>query len=69
MAATVTKGGDWPCGEGTAPKGNVLMLTAEDDIDDTVVPRLMAAGADLDRVEIIRMARDQNGTAHVQPRR
>jgi hypothetical protein len=43
MAATVTKGGTWPCGEGEAPKGNVLMLSAEDDIADTVVPRLKAA--------------------------
>jgi putative DNA primase/helicase len=61
MAATVTKGGNWPCNEGEAPKGNVLLLTAEDDVADTVVPRLKAAGADLDRVEIVSMVRDQNG--------
>src|ERR1700688_2824032 len=60
MAATVTRGGAWPCGEGEAPKGNVLLLTAEDDIADTVVPRLMAAGADLDRVEIVSMVRDHD---------
>jgi hypothetical protein len=60
MTATVTQGGDWPCGEGTAPRGNVLLLTAEDDINDTVVPRLLAAGADLDRVEIVKMVRDKN---------
>jgi putative DNA primase/helicase len=66
MTATVTRGGEWPCGEGTAPKGNVIMLSGEDDISDTVVPRLMAAGADLDRVVIVSMARQQ---AHVQPRR
>jgi putative DNA primase/helicase len=57
MAATVTRGGNWPCNEGEAPKGNVLMLSAEDDIADTVVPRLKAAGADLDRVEIVSMVR------------
>jgi putative DNA primase/helicase len=60
MAATVTKGGNWPCGEGQAPEGNVLLLTGEDDISDTVVPRLMAAGADLDRVEIVSMVRDRD---------
>ena len=60
MAATVTTGGNWPCGEGSAPKGNVILLTAEDDIGDTVVPRLLAAGADLDRVEIVKMVRDKN---------
>jgi putative DNA primase/helicase len=61
MAATVTQAGSWPCGEGRAPQGNVLLLTAEDGIEDTVAPRLMAAGADLDRVEVVRMVRDRNG--------
>jgi hypothetical protein len=55
MAARVTRGLDLPCGEGTAPLGNVVLLTAEDDPKDTVVPRLMAAGADLDRIEIVQM--------------
>ena len=58
MAAQVTQGWDWPCGEGKAPKGNVILLTAEDDISDTIAPRLVAAGADLDRVEIVQMVRD-----------
>jgi 5S rRNA maturation endonuclease (ribonuclease M5) len=57
MAARVTQGWDWPCGEGKAPKGNVILLTAEDDIGDTIRPRLVAAGADCDRVEIIKMVR------------
>ena len=57
MAARVTQGWDWPCGEGKAPKGNVVLLTAEDDINDTIVPRLVAAGADLDRIEIVKMVR------------
>src|SRR5262249_24747052 len=38
--------------------GNVILLTAEDDIKDTVIPRLMAAGADLKRVHIIKMMRE-----------
>ena len=57
MAARVTKGSDWPCDEGKAPKGNVILLTAEDDINDTIVPRLVAADADLDRIEIVKMVR------------
>jgi hypothetical protein len=60
MAARVTQGWDWPCGEGKAPKGNVIVLTAEDDIGDTIVPRLCAAGADLDRVEIVKMVRQDD---------
>jgi putative DNA primase/helicase len=47
--------------EGIAPKGNVILLTAEDDLSDTVVPRLMAAGADLERVEIITMVKSASG--------
>ena len=31
MAATVTTGGAWPCGEGHARLGNVIILSAEDD--------------------------------------
>jgi putative DNA primase/helicase len=60
IAATATTAGLWPCNEGRAPLGNVLMFTDEDDPHDTVVPRLAAAGADLDRVEIVRMVRDNN---------
>jgi DNA polymerase len=63
IAAQVTKAGGtaWPCDEGYAPKGNVVLLTAEDAIDDTVAPRLEAAGADRKRIVIINMVRDQGG--------
>ena len=57
IAARITRGSPWPCDEGVAPIGNVILLTAEDDIADTIVPRLMA-GADLARVTIIKMARE-----------
>jgi hypothetical protein len=61
IAARITgRDNKWPCGEGHAPQGNVILLTAEDDISDTVVPRLVAAGADLSRVEIVRMVREPN---------
>ena len=36
-------------GVNTTP-GGVIMLSAEDDAEDTIRPRLEAAGADLDRV-------------------
>jgi putative DNA primase/helicase len=62
IAARITRGKLWPCGEGIAPIGNVVMLTAEDDIEDTVRPRLEAAGADLDRVEIVQMVREAGKT-------
>jgi putative DNA primase/helicase len=53
VVAAVTTGGPWPCGEGHAPLGSALILVAEDGAADTLVPRLMAAGADLKRVSII----------------
>src|SRR5262249_15773743 len=62
MIARTTKGDQWPCNEGEAPKGNVIWFIAEDDISDTVIPRLTAAGADLDRVHIMGMARNENGS-------
>jgi DNA polymerase len=58
LMATVSRGGAWPCGEGTSPQGNIIMLSAEDDINDTIVPRLEAAGVDRKRVHIIKMVRD-----------
>jgi putative DNA primase/helicase len=50
VASVVTRGGEWPDGTGNAPQGKVLMLAAEDDYATAVVPRLMAAAADLDLV-------------------
>jgi len=58
MAARITRGLDLPCGEGTAPQGKVVLLTAEDDPRDTVVPRLVAAGADLEPIEIVQMVNE-----------
>jgi len=60
-AATVTTGGAWPCGEGRAPLGNVIILQAEDGAADTVIPRLMAAGADRERVQLITAVVGPNG--------
>jgi hypothetical protein len=64
IAAAVTTGGEWPCGEGRAPLGSVLFLCAEDGAADTIVPRLMAAGADLDRVHIVSAVRAEDGKGH-----
>jgi hypothetical protein len=51
QAAAVTTGRGWPDPGGQGgPAGNVLILSAEDDASDTIVPRLEEAVADLDRV-------------------
>jgi putative DNA primase/helicase len=61
VAATISRGGEWPCGEGRAPVGNVIILNAEDGAEDTVVPRLIAAGADLKRVHIVSAVLQEGG--------
>jgi hypothetical protein len=51
MAARVSMGAEWPLSAGEcAERGNVLFISGEDDEDDTLVPRLIEAGADLERV-------------------
>jgi archaellum biogenesis ATPase FlaH len=53
VAARVTTGAPWPCSEMEREPANVVMLSAEDDAADTIVPRLMAAGADLKRIAFV----------------
>ena len=62
MAATISNGGDWPCNEGSTVVGSVIFMSAEDGIEDTIVPRLMAAGANLERVHIVASATKPDGT-------
>jgi hypothetical protein len=61
IAATISSGGEWPCGEGRSPRGSVLILSAEDGPGDTIVPRLIAAGADLRRCHIVTATRVDHG--------
>jgi putative DNA primase/helicase len=58
IAATLSNRGLWPCGEGRAPLGHVIVLSAEDGEDDTIKPRLMAAGADCSKVHIVSAVRE-----------
>lgn len=53
IAAHVTKGEVWPDGKENHIIGNVLLLTCEDDVADTIKPRLIAAEANIDRISII----------------
>jgi len=58
MAARVSSGAAWPdCPETYNPAGGVVLLSAEDDLADTVRPRLDAAGADVNRVVALQAVR------------
>ncbi|HQG04505.1 MAG TPA: bifunctional DNA primase/polymerase [Thermoleophilia bacterium] len=57
LAARVTRGRPLPDGT-RAPLGNVVILTAEDGLADTIRPRLDAAGADVGRVFALQAVRN-----------
>jgi putative DNA primase/helicase len=61
IAAAFTTGGAWPCGEGRAPVGNVIVLSAEDGEADTIKPRLVAAGGNPSRVYVISATKHGEG--------
>jgi putative DNA primase/helicase len=64
IAARVSQGAPWPDAPGISTEaGGVVILSAEDDPADTIVPRLIAAGADLARINALRatVARDGAG--------
>ena len=48
-------------GDDVGVSGGAVILTAADGLADTVVPRLMAAGADLSRIVALRYAPDKEG--------
>ena len=53
ISATISNGGTWPNSEGRAPRGSVIILSAEDGAEDTLVPRLIAAGADRRKIHLV----------------
>lgn len=61
IAATVSRGKEWPCGEGKSRCGSVIILSAEDDAADTIIPRLMAADADRSKVHLLEAVRKEGG--------
>ena len=57
IAARVTKATAYPDAANPLPPGEVLFVAGEDDPEDALVPRLIAAGADLSRVHILTAVR------------
>lgn len=51
LVARITHGDEWPMAENShAPKGSVLWCEAEDSLEETIIPRLIAADADRSKV-------------------
>jgi putative DNA primase/helicase len=68
LAATVTTGGRWPDGT-RASVGRVAIWSGEDDPKDTLVPRLLAAGADTSRVHFVGHVVGMDGKRPFDPAR
>jgi len=52
IAATITSAGNFPHQEGAAKRGYVIIINNEDNAQQILTPRLLAAGADLKRIHI-----------------
>ena len=68
FVAIISSGGVWPDGVGTK-QASVVIWSGEDDPADTLVPRLIAAGADLRRVHFVRGAREDGRSRGFDPAR
>lgn len=62
MAAVVSRGLAWPDGSGKAKQGKVIILSAEDHPEITIVPRLLAAGADVEKVALLHGTKESDNS-------
>lgn len=59
LAALITNGDAMPDGSGDRIPGNVIYQAAEDGIEDTIKPRLEAAGADCSRIAFLEQSDEE----------
>jgi hypothetical protein len=60
FAAATIAGSKWPDGTVNSEAVNVLMVTAEDTLEQEVLPRLIAAGADRNRIYFLKAIKKDN---------
>ena len=53
IAAIVSTGGRWPLEEGRASQGKVIIISCEDDAEDSIKPRLVTISAEMDNIFIL----------------
>jgi len=68
LGATVTIGGRWPDGR-ISDQGNILIWSGEDDAADTLLPRLLAAGADRNKCFFVHGTRINGEIRSFEPSR
>ncbi len=69
FAATVTTGTTWPDGTRCHLAGNILIWSGEDDPADTLLPRLIAAGANRSRIYFVSGTRIEGEVCPFDPAR
>lgn len=67
LAARLSRGDAMPDGSGGGTPAGVVILSGEDGLADTIVPRLIAAGADLSRVVALASCPDNEGDGEHPP--
>lgn len=68
LGAAISRGGQFPDGS-YAKRGKVLIWSSEDDPRDTLIPRLIAAGADLNNIHIVESVNHNKGKRVFDPSR
>lgn len=61
QAACVTRGRPISPDDAPRPPANVLLVSTEDSVEKVLVPQLRVAGADMSRVFVFGMAKDEDG--------
>ncbi len=62
MAASVSRGAPLPMDDRPRDPASVIIMSAEDDVGRTIVPRLRSAGANLDKIHILESVILEDGT-------
>ncbi len=65
LASHVSNGSAWPVSGAECPKGSVVMASAEDDLADTIRPRLDAAGADAEKIEVVDFINEEDSDGKI----
>lgn len=64
--ARCTTGARWPDGSPNDEQGEAFILSAEDNPEDTIKPRLLAAGADVKRIHLIEKVNVKQGAKQTE---
>ncbi len=64
LAARITTGRPMPDGQ-EGERGGIVILTAEDDLEDTVAPRIDSAGGDRSKIIVLKGVRTEDGSRGV----